>query len=32
VVLEKVGLAWDVVRVDPAKLAAKRAASSAGSA
>ena len=30
--LEKLGLAWDVVRVDPAKLAAKRAAASTGSA
>ena len=27
--LERLGLAWDVVRVDPAKLAAKRAAASA---
>ncbi len=26
VALERVGLAWDVVRIDPAKLAAKRAA------
>src|SRR5689334_16684707 len=31
-VLEKTGLAWDVVRVDPAKLAAKRTADSAASA